>query len=65
VILSLIVLPLEVVFWLGFDVPIPWVFGLARAALLTTSWGRVCGPARTLAAYTFLHRNHMLQLCAD
>jgi hypothetical protein len=33
-ILSLIVLPLEVVFWIGFALPIPWLIGIARVALL-------------------------------
>ena len=38
-ILSLIVLPVEVAFWLGFALPIPWILGLARVALLANAWG--------------------------
>jgi hypothetical protein len=32
--LALALLPIEIVFWLGFALPIPWVFGLARVLLL-------------------------------
>jgi hypothetical protein len=31
-------LPIEAVFWLGFPLPIPWLFGAARAALLASAW---------------------------
>ena len=36
--LSLALLPVEAVFWLGFALPIPWVFGVARIAFLTLAW---------------------------
>lgn len=36
--LSLVLLPVEAVFWLGFALPIPWVIGAARAALLAFAW---------------------------
>lgn len=32
-VLGLALLPVEAVFWLGFDLPFPWVFGVARGLL--------------------------------
>jgi hypothetical protein len=40
-------LPVEAVFWLGFALPIPWVLGAARAALLIAAWRRLRGPQPT------------------
>ena len=37
-VLSLVLLPVEAIFWIGFALPIPWIFGLARAALLVLAW---------------------------
>jgi hypothetical protein len=37
-VLSLALLPVEVVFWIGFDLPIPWIFGIARVVLLLLAW---------------------------
>jgi hypothetical protein len=37
-VLSFVVLPVEAVFWLGFALPIPWLFGIARAVLLAVAW---------------------------
>ena len=37
-------LPVEAVFWLGFALPIPWVLGAARVALLLAAWRRLRGP---------------------
>ena len=31
-------LPIEAVFWVGFALPIPWVLGAARLALLAAAW---------------------------
>jgi hypothetical protein len=36
--LTLIILPVEAVFWFGFDLPIPKALGLARIALLALGW---------------------------
>ncbi len=38
VILGLLLLPVEAVFWIGFALPIPWLFGIARAALMVAAW---------------------------
>ena len=38
VLLSLVLLPLEAVFWLGFALPFPWLIGVARATLLVLAW---------------------------
>ena len=40
-------LPVEAVFWLGFALPIPWVLGAARVALLVAAWRRLRGPQPT------------------
>ena len=40
-------LPVEAVFWVGFALPIPWVLGAARAALLAAAWPRLRGPRPT------------------
>lgn len=37
-VLSLVLLPLEAVFWIGFALPFPWLIGIARAALLALAW---------------------------
>jgi hypothetical protein len=37
-ILALLLLPVEAVFWIGFALPIPWVLGALRAALLVLAW---------------------------
>jgi hypothetical protein len=37
-IVTLVLLPLEVWFWIGFDLPIPKVIGVARLALLILGW---------------------------
>lgn len=38
VVLGLALLPVEAVFWLGFALPIPWLFGLARGLLYAFAW---------------------------
>ena len=35
---NLALLPVEAVFWLGFALPIPWVVGAARVALIAAGW---------------------------
>lgn len=37
-VLNLALLPVEVVFWLGFDLPVPWVIGVARVVLTLLAW---------------------------
>ena len=37
-VLSLVLLPVEAIFWLGFALPIAWIFGIARAAVLVLAW---------------------------
>ena len=36
--LSLALFPVEAIFWLGFALPIPWLFAIVRAALLIPAW---------------------------
>ena len=45
---NLALLPVEAVFWLGFALPIPWIVGIARAALIGAAWNtlkRSHGPS--------------------
>jgi hypothetical protein len=37
-VLTLVLLPLEAVFWFGFDLPIPKAIGLVRVILLVVGW---------------------------
>jgi hypothetical protein len=37
-IICLALLPVEAVFWIGFALPIPWVLGIARIALIAVAW---------------------------
>jgi hypothetical protein len=48
-VLSLVLLPIEVVFWIGFALPIPWAIGVARVVLLLLAW-RDLSPAATRRA---------------
>jgi hypothetical protein len=36
--LNLVLLPIEAMFWLGFALPIPWLFGIARTTLIPLAW---------------------------
>ena len=36
-------LPMEAVFWIGFALPIPWVFGIARVSLVCFAWPKLTG----------------------
>ena len=37
-VLSLSLLPIEAMFWIGFALPLPWAFGLGRVILLALAW---------------------------
>jgi len=37
-VISLVLLPLEAVFWVGFALPIPWLIGIARVVFLALAW---------------------------
>src|SRR5688572_18845919 len=37
-VLGLALVPIEVFFWLGFALPIPWLLGAARVVLLLLDW---------------------------
>lgn len=37
-VLNLALLPVEAVFWLGFALPVPWLFGIARVVLTVRAW---------------------------
>ena len=42
-VLSLILLPVEALFWFGFALPIPWLFGVARVAFIILAWTSLDG----------------------
>ena len=46
-VVSVVLLPVEAVFWVGFALPIPWFLGAARVALLAAAWPRLRGPRPT------------------
>ena len=37
-VLALVLLAFEVVFWVGFALPIPWLIGVARVTFLALAW---------------------------
>ena len=37
-VVNLALLPVEAVFWVGFALPFPWLIGIARAAVIASSW---------------------------
>lgn len=37
-VLSLALLPVEAVFWVGFALPIPWLLGAVRVVLIVLAW---------------------------
>ena len=45
-VLNLAVLPIEAVFWIGFALPIPWVAGVARVALVAVAWSSLSTSPR-------------------
>ncbi|MBD3926298.1 hypothetical protein IEZ26_16855 [Nocardioides cavernae] len=51
-VLNLGLLPLEAVFWIGFALPIPWLFGIARVALVALAWPELSGSRRQATATT-------------
>jgi hypothetical protein len=48
--LNLTLLPVEAIFWIGFALPIPWLFGLSRAALVSLAWRELSGARRPATA---------------
>lgn len=42
-VLNLGLLPVEAVFWIGFALPVPWLFGIARVALVSLAWRELSG----------------------
>ena len=49
-VLNLVLLPVEAVFWVGFALPIPWLFGIARVALVALAWPELSGSRRQATA---------------
>ena len=45
-VLNLMALPAEAVFWVGFALPVPWLFGIARVALVSLAWPELSGSRR-------------------
>ena len=51
-VLNLGLLPVEVVFWVGFALPVPWLFGIARVVLVSMAWPELAGSRRQAPAAT-------------
>lgn len=49
-VLNMGLLPVEAVFWIGFALPVPWLFGLARTALVIAAWRGLSGRSRRRSA---------------
>lgn len=49
-VVSLVLLPVEAAFWFGFDLPLPWLIGIARIALLAVAWRSLSGPRGRVTA---------------
>jgi hypothetical protein len=49
-VLNLGLLPLEAVFWTGFALPIPWLLGIARIALVARAWPELSRRPHTVPA---------------
>lgn len=50
--LNLGLLPAEAVFWIGFALPLPWLFGIARVALVALAWPELAGSRSQATAAT-------------
>ncbi len=51
-VLNLGLLPVEAVFWIGFALPVPWLFGIARVALGYRAWPELSGSRRPATVAT-------------
>ena len=51
-VLNIGLLPVEAVFWVGFALPVPWLFGIARVALVSLAWPELSGLRRYATAAT-------------
>ena len=45
-VLNLLLLPAEAVCWVGFALPVPWLFGIARVVLVIRAWRSLSGRGR-------------------
>ena len=45
-VLNLGLLPVEAIFWVGFALPVPWLFGIARVTLVALAWQELSGSGR-------------------
>ncbi len=55
-VLSLVLMPVEAVFWTGFALPIPWVAGVARVGLVLLGWQSLERRASHRRGLAALHR---------
>lgn len=50
-VLNLALLPVEAMFWIGFALPLPWLIGIARVAMVAGAWRQLqWSRSRTAAA---------------
>jgi hypothetical protein len=51
-VLNLGLLPMEAVVWIGFALPVPWLFGIGRVALVWLAWPELSVSRRQATAAT-------------
>ena len=51
-VLNLGLLPVEAFFWVGFALPIPWIFGIGRVVVVVLAWEELSGSRRQATAAT-------------
>lgn len=49
-VLNLALLPVEAVFWIGFALPLPWLIGIARVAMVARAWRQLQWSKRRTSA---------------
>jgi len=50
-VLNLAILQFEAVFWIGFALPLPWLTGVARVAIVAGAWKSLSGSGKSHRAH--------------
>jgi hypothetical protein len=64
-VLSLVLLPVEALFWFGFALPIPWLFGIARIVFIALAWNSLTSTDDASQAGAARTSNPVIVLAAD
>ena len=69
-VLTLVLLPFEAVFWIGFSLPLPWILGAARMGLVAVAWrsltsasDRAAGRSPVPVRSNWLHPDRCRRRC--